>query len=170
MFLFLFTCDTSALGRFRWLIFSVINASGAILTLSATGTTICIERDWVAVITTGQRTERVMLNSMLRRIDLMCKLVAPLVVSAITATAGYKISVIVLLVLTVGSATFEFLFIEIVYRKFPALHAPRVYQTSEQTTVREIRAPHRLKNWIYRELKDWREFAQHSVFLSMCCD
>jgi len=53
--------------------------------LAFVGNTIAVERDWVVVVAEAVEVPREDLNSVMRRIDLVCKLVAPLTFSLIDA-------------------------------------------------------------------------------------
>ncbi|KAI8838940.1 hypothetical protein BC829DRAFT_404059 [Chytridium lagenaria] len=64
--------------------------AGAVVCSSAVrlanmGTTIAVERDWVVVMAGGKSDKLTALNTHLRRIDLICKLAAPLFVSFIAS-------------------------------------------------------------------------------------
>jgi len=63
--------------------------------LAAVGNTVAIERDWVIIVAEELNTDRQDLNAVMRRIDLSCKLLAPVVISLVdsysTTTAVWVI-------------------------------------------------------------------------------
>ena len=71
-------------------LFSVCVVLGGVEKLAFVGTTVAVERDWVVVVADGLGVAREELNSGMRRVDLVCKLVAPLGVSLID---GYSTQV-----------------------------------------------------------------------------
>lgn len=142
---------------------------GSLLSLSAAGTTVAIERDWVSALARGRHEPLTLLNGRLRRIDLLCKLLAPLAVSGLTAGAGYAVSAAVLLALMVGTAGFEFVFLEVVYRKFAVLAQPRLAreERQEESASRRTLLGH-TSMMLKRQAHDWREFVSHPIFFSAC--
>jgi hypothetical protein len=67
----------------------------------------------------NDRTDRTLLrlNAAVRRIDLTFKLVAPLFLSLLASTVGYRFSAVVLLGIGVGIAGFEVVCFGVVYAK-----------------------------------------------------
>ena len=55
--------------------------------LSASVNLVAVERDWVVVLTEDDEAGRIVMNARLRRIDLFCKLVGPLVISLVAAAS-----------------------------------------------------------------------------------
>ncbi|KAF8748531.1 Ferroportin1 (FPN1) [Rhizoctonia solani] len=132
----------------RRLFLAFIITCGCGLKLATVGMNVCVERDWVMAIAASARTphgsragspaseinrgsvspptrsvdhaDRVLLelNTTLRRIDLISKLVAPLFVSLLTSTIGYMLSAVVLLSMSLATAIFEILFVGITYKRF----------------------------------------------------
>lgn len=77
---------TATTNRFRVLaLFCVCSLLACFEKLAFIGNTVAIERDWAVVITDKLHLPREDLNSGLRRIDLVCKLIAPLCVSLVEA-------------------------------------------------------------------------------------
>lgn len=91
---------------------------------------ICVERDWVVVISQGDDAARRMLNARMRRIDLFCKLFSPLLISLVNG-----VSTIVAIYVTLGmsctSVLVEYFTIEAVFAMVPALR-----RTTEDNTER----------------------------------
>ena len=90
--------------------------------LCSTMNIIAIERDWVVVIAENSQCELEVLNSQMRRIDLVCKLIGPL---AIALVDGYSTSLAIVAVLGMNalSVLIEFLAIKRVYHMVSALQA-----------------------------------------------
>lgn len=136
LFLVLFSVDTLRQGALNggrgrdegaprrsdvWSIFAAITLLGSLLILSNIGVSVSVERDWVTSIADGSSRRLTRLNAIMRRIDLLSKLLAPLLVSLLTSTTGYKNSCVVLLATSAGTTLFELLFIGIVFKRFAVL-------------------------------------------------
>ncbi|CAE7229012.1 unnamed protein product [Rhizoctonia solani] len=106
------------------------------------------------------------LNTTLRRIDLICKLVAPLFVSLLTSTIGYMHSAIVLLSMSLGTAIFEIMFVGITYKRFPVLAIPRSPREEMPMKWSVTGVGNAFQNWIQQQVKEWGEFIRHPIFLS----
>ena len=104
-----------------WSMFAVITFLGCFLILCNVGVSVSIERDWVTSISQGSSRRLTRLNAIMRRIDLLSKLLAPLFVSLLTTVAGYPTSCIILLAISAGTTVFELSFIGIVFRRFSVL-------------------------------------------------
>ena len=81
-----------------YLLFALIIVLGICEKLSAMGNMLSMERDWVPVLAshsddTVSSYDLTKLNAVMRRIDLMCKLIAPLVISAIISRTSTKVGV-----------------------------------------------------------------------------
>ncbi|KAL2358487.1 iron-regulated transporter [Cryomyces antarcticus] len=84
---------------------------------------IAVERDWVVVIAHGNESYLQELNSQMRRIDLFCKLVGPLVVSLIDGIST-KIAILVVLGSNAVLVIVEYYAIARVYQQVPLLQKP----------------------------------------------
>ncbi|XP_021765993.1 solute carrier family 40 member 1-like isoform X2 [Chenopodium quinoa] len=97
--------------------------SGAVAVLSTLVGTILIEREWVVVMSEDQPTGVLTkLNSVLRRIDLVCKLCAPVVSGFIVSFVSLTASAIFLALWNVVSVCVEYWLLSSVYEGIPALH------------------------------------------------
>lgn len=85
---------------------------------------VSVERDWVVVVAGDSEATLRSLNSQMRRIDLLCKLVGPFVISIID---GYSTSVAISvnLAMNVLSLPIEYYAIRKVYASTPALRVPK---------------------------------------------
>ncbi|GAA6020003.1 hypothetical protein JCM8202_004950 [Rhodotorula sphaerocarpa] len=164
------------------------------LNLATIGISVAVERDWVTTIAKGDGATLTRLNTYLRRVDLLSKLVAPLFVSLLTTAASYTFACAFLLGFAAGSMVFEFIWIDIVYRRLPVLALnPRPTQadpaakadtesiksreptTTPQTTAighssEKVSAlaiwSNRLRLRLRGEAQNWRTFAAHPIFFS----
>ncbi|CAE6527359.1 unnamed protein product [Rhizoctonia solani] len=195
LFLILFTRFSGLDNDLQRLLLAFISTCGCGLKLATVGMNVCVERDWVMTIASSIRsatsssrpgspaTERpaspfstrstdhadrvlLKLNTTLRRIDLICKLVAPLFVSSLTSTVGYMHSAIVLLSISLGTAVFEIVFVGITYKRFPALAISR--PPREETPVKRsvTGIGKAIRDWGEQQVQDWNEFIRHPIFLS----
>jgi iron-regulated transporter 1 len=101
-------------------IFGVNVALGCVERLCSTMNTISVERDWVIVIANDNESVLYSLNSQMRRIDLFCKLMSPLVVAMIH-TFSPQVAILATLGANGVSMVIEYGLIARVYRVIPAL-------------------------------------------------
>ncbi|KAI0506851.1 Ferroportin1-domain-containing protein [Xylaria bambusicola] len=81
----------------KGIVFAVAVAFGIIERLSASGNLISMERDWVVTIAgqAGHPYDLTNLNAVMRRIDLVCKLMSPILISiVISATGSVRVGVL----------------------------------------------------------------------------
>jgi iron-regulated transporter 1 len=102
--------------------------------------TVAVERDWVVTIV-GQVEERRVVNAVMRRIDLACKLGAPVVVAAVQAWSNL-VAVAVLGVGAIVSAAVEYGAALKVYEAVPALAVRAVGLVEEFDLVSESASGH----------------------------
>ncbi|XP_027336740.1 solute carrier family 40 member 2-like [Abrus precatorius] len=100
----------------------IINICGGIGVLSTLAGTILIEREWLLVISEGQPPEMLTkMNSVTRRIDLTCKLLAPVITGFIISFVSLRVSAIALALWNTLSVWVEYLLFTAVYNGIPAL-------------------------------------------------
>ncbi|KAK8314873.1 hypothetical protein V6Z12_D01G201100 [Gossypium hirsutum] len=98
------------------------NISGAVGVLSTLAGTILIEREWLVVISEGHPPNLLTdMNSVIRRIDLTCKLVAPVISGFIISFVSLKASALMLALWTTISVWVEYWLFMSVYNGIPAL-------------------------------------------------
>ncbi|GLT92787.1 hypothetical protein SLE2022_106050 [Rubroshorea leprosula] len=105
-------------------IFLVIltNIAGAVGVLSTLAGTILIEREWVVVLSEGHPPGFLtQMNSVIRRIDLSCKLLAPVITGFIISFVSLKASAIALALWTTITIWVEYWLFMSVYNRIPAL-------------------------------------------------
>ncbi|KAK7349734.1 hypothetical protein VNO77_07354 [Canavalia gladiata] len=104
------------------LLVMIINICGGIGVLSTLAGTILIEREWLLVISEGQPPEMLTkMNSVTRRIDLSCKLLAPVITGFIISFVSLKVSAITLALWNTVSVWVEYWLFTSVYYGIPAL-------------------------------------------------
>lgn len=107
-------------GLFTYLLFITSVVLACFEKLAFMANTVAVERDWVIVVADSLQTDRQELNSAMRRIDLACKLIAPVCIGLID---GYstKIAVCVVFVQNALSVLVEYYAIAQVYSAVPYL-------------------------------------------------
>lgn len=104
-----------------WIAFPLAIGLACVEKLASIGNTVAIERDWVVVICDSvPELERGDVNPVMRRIDLFCKLIAPVVVSFVDAF-DTGIALWTVLGMSAVSMGAEYLAIVKVYESVPAL-------------------------------------------------
>ncbi|KAF8909737.1 polyketide synthase [Gymnopilus junonius] len=152
-----------------WILFTLVIFSSCIMKLSDIAMSVAIERDWVTTIAEGSDARLTRLNLWLRRVDLGCKLVAPLFAGLLTSTAGNVAALIIISCIALGGLGFELLWINVVWKRFPVLATNR--PQAESIPANSIISPrklsfHSLKVWLTTTYKDWRMFVYNPVFPS----
>ncbi|KAL6520673.1 hypothetical protein OROMI_032233 [Orobanche minor] len=100
----------------------LINVSGAVAVLSTLAGTILVEREWVVVISEGQSPGVLTrMNSIIRRIDLICKLFAPVLSGFIISFVSLTASAATLSIWNVASVFLIYFLLMSVYNGIPRL-------------------------------------------------
>ncbi len=87
--------------------------------------TVSVERDWVVVIADDNESALRQMNSQMRRIDLFCKLVSPLVIALLNGFST-KVAILVTFATNNTSIVVEYALIARVYKAVPSLAHGRV--------------------------------------------
>lgn len=108
-------------------LFTLILLLGILENLSASGNMLSMERDWVVAASSpdGRPYDLTHLNSAMRRIDLICKLIAPILISVIVSAMNVKIGVLVVGAMSVASWAVELWCAKRVWNLNPRLREPR---------------------------------------------
>ncbi|KAJ9694084.1 hypothetical protein PVL29_009862 [Vitis rotundifolia] len=118
-------------------IVALTNISGAVGVLSTLAGTILIEREWVVVMSEGHPPEVLTrMNSVLRRIDLICKLLAPVVTGFIISFVSLKASAMTLAIWNTASVWLQYWLLMSVYNGIPALsesNQKRTFKIAERS-------------------------------------
>ncbi|KAF2180342.1 hypothetical protein K469DRAFT_729893 [Zopfia rhizophila CBS 207.26] len=163
----------------KLIVFSCFAASvglACVEKLAFVANTVSIERDWIIVISDSLEMERQELNSTMRRIDLVCKLVAPISISLVD---GYSTSIAIWVVFGQNalSVTLEYFAIVQVFSAVPELgkhqtpNAPTsssIEDTVEDTVVEEPAPTPPTKRFAYilESLQLWRDYISNPAFLA----
>ncbi|KAG8625654.1 hypothetical protein KVT40_006055 [Elsinoe batatas] len=155
-------------GFMPWLLLAVLSLLACVEKLSATMNTIAIERDWVVVVAAGSAEDLRAMNSTMRRIDLTCKLIAPLMIALIhgwSAKVGYLATFAIALL----SVPAEYLLIARVHKSCPALQSHPSSMTSPSTSSSPPALLSRLTSWVSTAFSsttaDLYYYTTHRAFL-----
>ncbi|KAL4943593.1 hypothetical protein BDV06DRAFT_221050 [Aspergillus oleicola] len=124
------TLLTSPPAHLSWVLFVALVLLAGVEKLASTANTVAVERDWAVVISDSLNIPRKDLNAQMRRIDLFCKLVAPLVVSLMDGLLSTRIAIWGVLGLNVAVVLVEYFAIAQVYHSVPQLDRSREGQVS----------------------------------------
>ncbi|KAK6778299.1 hypothetical protein RDI58_025017 [Solanum bulbocastanum] len=114
---------------------SLIYLSGAVGVLSSLAGTILIEREWVVVISEGHPPGLLTkMNSIIRRIDLICKLFAPVITGFIISFVSLTASAMTLALWNIISVCLEYWLLTSVYNGIPALSESSLRRVSRSLT------------------------------------
>jgi iron-regulated transporter 1 len=165
-----------------WTLFTLVTLSSCVMKLSDIAMSVAIERDWVTTIANGSDIRLTQLNLWLRRIDLGCKLLAPLFAGLLSSTVGNVYTVAILGGIALSGLGFELLWINFVWKRFPVLATNEILQVqtlrSEQpqteqsvtllSTLRQRAQTFRTQiiTWVRTSFEDWSLFVQSPVFPS----
>lgn len=116
-------------------IFVLILMLGILEILSAQGNMLSMERDWVVTVAApaGRSYDLTHLNAVTKRIDLICKLIAPILISIIISSTNNKLGVLIVGAMSLCSWFLEIFCARIVWNKNPKLQAakPSTRQTRQ---------------------------------------
>ena len=117
-------------------LFAVILVLGILENLSASGNMLSMERDWVVAASSpdSKPYDLTHLNSAMRRIDLICKLTAPILISAVVSATNVRIGVLVVGAMSAASWAVELWCARRVWNLNSRLREPKVVneQASEE--------------------------------------
>ena len=114
----------------KHLLFAVVVGLGILEKLSGTANMISMERDWIPLLasqTSDSTYSLTQLNAVMRRIDLICKLVSPVMISVVIAASGStRIGVMVVAGMSALSWGVEIWCARRVWNTNPRLREPKV--------------------------------------------
>jgi len=108
----------------KTLALSLLSMMACMEKLSAVLNTISVERDWVVVVARSDEMRLATMNAQMRRIDLFCKLVAPLAISLVDSYST-QVAALVTAALSIASVSIEYFAIARVYQAVPTLRNPK---------------------------------------------
>ncbi|KAK7970755.1 Solute carrier family 40 member 1 [Apiospora saccharicola] len=133
-------------------IFVVAVTFGIIERLSSSGNLISMERDWVVTVAapTGQPYDLTHVNAVMRRIDLVCKLVSPILISVVISAAGdsVRIGVIYSALTSLISIPIETVSAKGVWNSSPVLRVPKLKKEAPEAA--SVPAPAQAVPWTSR--------------------
>ncbi|KAK3634693.1 hypothetical protein LTR56_015120 [Elasticomyces elasticus] len=137
-------------------------AMGVVEKVCAVTNLISVERDWVVIVAGGDESRLRRLNSLMRRIDLFCKLMGPLAISLVDGVSP-KVAILVTTGMTLVSLPVEYFAIARVYKAIPALRIPKD-APSRDDTVLGLTA--RMSSWARATTTNFKWYTSHHVFLA----
>jgi iron-regulated transporter 1 len=134
--------------------------------LAFVANTVAIERDWIVVVSDSLKIERQELNSTMRRIDLVCKLVAPVGIGLLD---GYstKVAIWVVFAQNAISVAVEYFAIAQVYAAVPELARGKEQEpTSSQQEGQFVSPSRTVLELATSVLRPWKDYLHNPAFLA----
>lgn len=130
--------------------------------LAYTGNRLSVEKDWVLTLLQRDTAAIATANAVLRRIDLSCKLLAPMIAGFIMTYAGPKAGALTIALWNIGSALPELHLLQRLYNNFPVLQAPRRTPAAAagQTDTGRVGCGARMAEPLTVLLGGWRVYAE----------
>lgn len=134
--------------------------------------TVAVERDWIIVVADELNVDRQDLNSMMRRIDLVCKLVAPVGIGLLD---GYstKLAISVVFIQNAVSVAIEYFAIAQVYAAIPKLsqkngpeRSPPTEMQQQGQTANTTRPRNTLATKLTSATHPFKSYVQNPAFLA----
>jgi iron-regulated transporter 1 len=172
VFLFLLANPNSVL--VFWVCFPLVVILSCIEKLASITNTVSVERDWTVIISESTETPLQNLNSVLRRIDLLCKLVAPVLISFVFSYSN-KVAIVVVMVMSSSSSLVEYMAIARVYYAIPHLAKPGLCAIIDElpgpnSAVSSPIIPRNnnlsIMTWVMSALEPWIDYINSPVFLA----
>ncbi|CAJ2513424.1 Uu.00g015430.m01.CDS01 [Anthostomella pinea] len=155
--------------------FAIAVTLGIVERLSASGNLISMERDWVVTVAapSGRPYDLTHLNAVIRRIDLVCKLISPIIISIIISALGsVRVGVVFTGLTSLLSIPIEVFSATRVWKSNALLQVPRPVPPPKSQPVHTRGAP----SWISRTRQYFRGLEMYfstsvwlpSVALALC--
>ncbi|KAJ3139765.1 hypothetical protein HK100_011107 [Physocladia obscura] len=116
-------------------LFATVILSGAIQRLANRASVICVEKGWAVVLSQGNHEFQTTLNSHIRRVDLVCKLAAPLVVSLVAIPLTVPWTMMMVTGIALLSAPIELFLIRKIYYSSELLQSHNAIALEAATSV-----------------------------------
>lgn len=136
--------------------------------LAFVGNTVAVERDWIVVVSESLHVDRQDLNSAMRRIDLVCKLIAPVAIGLIDGHST-KVAIWVVFGQNAISVLIEYFAIAQVYAAVPELAFGKTLEPIQQEQDQHFGTISRSRSlWtlIFTALEPWKSYVQNPAFLA----
>ncbi|KAG2416374.1 hypothetical protein HFD88_007589 [Aspergillus terreus] len=157
---------------FSPLLFTAVALLACVEKLAANVNTVSVERDWAVVISDALQYSRQGLNASMRRIDLICKLLAPVVISFLDGFST-RAAIWTVLGVNVSCVVVEYIAIAQVYKVVPELERHRDASENEEDGASHLQDSnsHRagiysVVRYIHRAVAPWKEYVSSRVFLA----
>lgn len=150
-------------------LFATITALAGVEKLAFVANTVAVERDWIIVVSDSLGVERQELNSGMRRIDLLCKLIAPLCIGLLD---GYstKVAIWVVFGQNAISVLIEYFAIAQVYTAIPELAQGKeqgnTVETPQSPGGTRTDPPRSTLNSVKDNIRPWKDYFQNPAFLA----
>lgn len=142
-----------------WFLVVLLLLLGALSSVGSLGTNLAVEKEWVKIMCAGDSMMLSKTNSFMRRIDLICKLVAPIFVGIVISSAGGLAGTILIGVWNLLSMFPEYIVLTWTYRVIPALQTPKPDNSDDQASLISKALS------IFTSLKSgWKMYQRLSVF------
>jgi iron-regulated transporter 1 len=154
-------------------LFAIIVALAGVEKLAFVANTVSVERDWIIVVSDSLSLDRQELNSTMRRIDLVCKLIAPLGIGLLD---GYstKLAIWVVFGQNAISVLIEYFAIAQVYSAVPELGQGKELGNTAAASAETLQAPdatttapsQSILSAITDNIRPWTAYFQNPAFLA----
>ncbi|KAF2101061.1 hypothetical protein NA57DRAFT_36305 [Rhizodiscina lignyota] len=149
----------------QYLALSLLSLLACAEKLSSIMNLVSVEKDWVVVVAGDNMDALGALNAQMRRIDLACKLIGPLMIALIDGFST-KLAILVNLGMNVASVPVEYFAIALVYNRDQALRRPKA---APFANFSEHQIPHtyfeRFRSSFLAWLQQLRAYSRHLAFL-----
>ncbi|KAJ5802842.1 uncharacterized protein N7503_005292 [Penicillium pulvis] len=149
------------------ILFVVLGFFACLEKLAVTANTVAVERDWVIVISDSINVPRQELNASMRRIDLFCKLIAPVFISLVDSFST-RVATWTVLGLNAASVLVEYFAIAQVYRSVPNLRKATISSQcsgENEANHTDHRSCQTIKSYLRGSIAPWKEYVASPVFL-----
>ncbi|KAH8705396.1 hypothetical protein BGW36DRAFT_12718 [Talaromyces proteolyticus] len=144
-------------GLLSYILFGCVSILACLEKLASVANTVSVERDWVVIIAESLAIPRQDLNASMRRIDLFCKLIAPLFISVIDSYST-KVAIWTVFGLSSVWVVVEYLAIAQVYNSIPELKKRPTTTISNNNTQNHPEAN--------KPLSPWHAYISSPIFLA----
>ncbi|ORY44922.1 hypothetical protein BCR33DRAFT_697593 [Rhizoclosmatium globosum] len=158
-------------------LFCAVIVSGSMLRLANRASTIAVEKDWAVVICMATQEPQSIMNAKLRRIDLICKLAAPLAVSLVAIPLTVPETMLIVSGFALLSIPIELSLLTKVYNALPELQTrirtfptpTTIPNTSSPASAVSITPPILIEELAPPPLtlyQAWKKYLNHQTFLA----
>jgi iron-regulated transporter 1 len=133
--------------------------------LAFVANTVSVERDWIIVVADSLHIDKQEMNSTMRRIDLVCKLIAPLCIGLLD---GYSTQLAIWVVFgqNATSVLVEYFAIAQVYNQVPQLGHGRGLADASAETHQAPHATPTVPSRSSNTIRPWKEYFNNPAFLA----